>query len=195
MRNDLDLTGHGDPGAVRDDASLVQQAMTSRAAFDELYRCYQPRIYRYLLTYASTPEDAADLTQHVFLRVLEALPSYRQQGIPFGAWLFRIARNAATDSYRRTRRSYSWEHVSEGNHPLAESELEGDAVQRESLNQLRVLVGQLDPLKQEMLALRFTGGLTSAEIGLVVGKSEAAVKKQLTRTLRSLQEAYRDQDA
>ena len=175
-----------------DDALLVRLALTEPAAFAQLYQRYLDRVYRYVYTYADCPEDAADLTQHIFLRVLEALPSYDERGVPFGAWLFRIARNAAVDAYRRRRKSLPWEHVPENLLPFAGPGPEEISVRRDELNQLRILVAQLDPAKQELLALRFGGRLTSAEIAAVLGKSRAAVKKQITRTLLTLKEQCGD---
>jgi RNA polymerase sigma-70 factor (ECF subfamily) len=172
---------------------LIELARGDPAAFAALYRRYLRRVYRYLLTYAEREEDAADLTQHVFLRVLEALPGYTDRGTPFAAWLFRIARNAATDAYRRRRKAIPWEHVPEALLPLAGQDPLAASIRREALNELRVLVARLDPEKQELLALRFAAGLTSAEIGSIVGKSEAAVKRQLSRTIASLRGPFRDE--
>jgi RNA polymerase sigma factor (sigma-70 family) len=76
--------------------------------------------------------------------------------------------------------------------PVSGDDPEAASVRREALNQLRFLISELDPIKQEMLALRFAGRLTAAEIALVVGKSEPAVQKQISRTLHHLQERYRD---
>jgi RNA polymerase sigma-70 factor (ECF subfamily) len=176
--------------STEDERLLVDRARVDVDAFDELYRRYHRRIFGYLRTYAESPEDAADLTQHVFLRALEALPGYEQKGVPFSAWLFRIARNAATDAYRRRRQTLPWEHIPEAMHPLSSDRPEVAAERREALNELRVLVSRLDPRKQELLALRFAAGLTPAEIAAVVAKSEAAVRKQLYRTIRALQEDY-----
>src|SRR4051812_38705252 len=77
------------------DDALVAAARESSEAFGDLYRLYLPRVYRYLSTRTASPEEAADLTQQVFLRAFHALPGYRAKEAPFTAWLFRIARNAA----------------------------------------------------------------------------------------------------
>jgi RNA polymerase sigma-70 factor (ECF subfamily) len=169
---------------------LIERARVDSDAFAELYRRYMRRVFRYLLTYTDSVDDAADLTQHVFLRALEALPAYRHQGVPFAAWLLAIARNAAMDLYRRRRRAIPWDHVSAEWHPFSDSDPEATALQAEGLNRLRLLVAQLDNEKQEMLYLRFAGGLKSAEIALVLGKSEVAVQKALRRTLLQLKERY-----
>ena len=73
-------------------------------AFASLYDEYSPRLYRFLLLRVQEPADAEDLLQRVFLKVIEALPAFEDRGLPFGAWLFRIARNAAID-FERSHRS------------------------------------------------------------------------------------------
>jgi RNA polymerase sigma-70 factor (ECF subfamily) len=174
------------------EAQLIERARSGdRGAFAELYRRHLRRVFHYLLTYTDTVDDAADLTQHVFLRALEALPRYRQQGMPFSAWLFRIARNAATDTYRRQRKTLPWEHLPVAWEPFTDEDPESLTLRLEVLNRLRLLVAQLSPQKQEMLYLRFAGELTAAEIGAVVGKSEAAVQRQLSRMIQRLKEQYR----
>jgi RNA polymerase sigma-70 factor, ECF subfamily len=175
-----------------DEPRLIEAARTDTAAFAQLYHRYVDAVFGYLRTYSESDEDAADLTQHVFFRVLETLPRYRHQGVPFRAWLFRIARNAATDTYRRRRRTLPWDHVPESLQPLSLSDPESIAVHREALNGLRVLVGQLPPEKQELLALRFSGGLSSAEIALILGRTPASVQKELVRIMHRLKEDARD---
>jgi RNA polymerase sigma-70 factor (ECF subfamily) len=160
--------------------------------FAALYEQHLDQVFHYLLTYTDNSEDAADLTQHVFLRALEALPSYEDRGLPVAAWLLRIARNAAIDAYRRKRRTLPWDHLPDEVIPFAGPGPEALAVRRDALNQLRLLIAGLDAEKQDILALRFAADLTIREIAVVLGKSEAAVKKQLTRTIRKLKEQYRE---
>ncbi len=179
------------PYAALPDSDLVPLARSDREAAAELYVRYAPRMYRYLLTYAGSTEDAADLTQHVLLRCLEALPTYRAQH-SFSAWLFRIGRNAAIDAYRQNRRVLPWEHVPESAHPAAREDPEAMAIERETLNQLRVLIARMSPERQELLALRFAAGLTIPQIAAVVEKSEAAVQRQLWRTIAALREHAHD---
>lgn len=183
--------GPGEGFAEIAEAQLIERAQGGDAsAFEELYRRHLRRVFHYLLTYTETIDDATDLTQHVFLRALEALPRYRHGGIPFSAWLFRIARNAATDTYRRQRKTLPWEHLPVAWEPFTDEDPESLTLRLEALNRLRLLVAQLSPQKQEMLYLRFAGELTAAEIGAVVGKSEAAVQRQLSRTIQRLKGRY-----
>jgi RNA polymerase sigma-70 factor (ECF subfamily) len=180
-----------DPNEL-DERRLIEAARTDVAAFAGLYDLYVDAVFGYLRTYSESDEDAVDLTQHVFVRALEALPRYRDHGVPFRAWLFRIARNAATDTYRRRKRTLPWDHVPESLHPFSLSDPESIALHREALNGLRVLVGQLPPEKQELLALRFAGEMTSGEIALVLGRNPAAVQKELVRVMHLLKEHLHD---
>jgi RNA polymerase sigma-70 factor (ECF subfamily) len=180
----------GGSRAASDDA-LVAAARTDPDRFTALYERYLPQIYRYLRTHSATDEEAADLTQVVFMRAWQALPGFRPGKAPIAAWLLRIARNAAIDAHRRNRPALSWDGLPEALQPAVDDlppELGGEQAAR--LARLRLLVRELDPARRELLALRFAAGLTSAQIGVAVGKSEAAVKKQLTRIIASLKEQY-----
>ncbi len=75
----------------------------------------------------TTEEDAADLTQHVFVQALHALPQYRVRAAPFAAWLFRIARNVAIDAHRRRRITVAWDFIPEALQPMGERDPEDGA--------------------------------------------------------------------
>ncbi len=188
MEYSYTLAVRSEPGEIDGEAALVEAAKINPMAFEPLYQRYKERIYRYLFLRVRREEDAADLTQQVFLKALSALPSYRERGIPFAAWLFRIAHHTASDTYRRKKSAVSWDVLSDDERLIAETDLESHILQQERLAHLRQLLGQLDPSKRELLALRFSAGLSTTEIALVIGKSQAAVKKQLTRTLQGLKE-------
>ncbi len=178
---------------VRDDVALVMAARKNPTVFGQLYQRYYDRVYAYLLARTGDVEDAADLTQQVFLKALDALAQFRPQKGTFAAWLFGIARHSATNFQQRRLRTVAWDYP--GNEiapPGYSNDLEETVLQFESFVQLRRLCASLAPAKQEMLALRFVAGLTSAEIGALFGKSEAAVKIQLTRILHSLKEQYHE---
>ncbi len=102
--------------AESDESALVEAARADPVAFGQLYQLYLTRVYRYLRVRTDCQEDAADLAQQVFLQALDALPNYRPTGVPFAAWLFRIARNTAIDSRRRHRTAVPLESLPE---PLA----------------------------------------------------------------------------
>src|SRR5437763_17100867 len=89
------------------EAPLIAAVQHDPAAFTQIYHLYLDRVYHYLRVRTPTPADAEDLTQQVFLRAWEALPGYQARGVPFAAWLFRIAHNLAADHARRARPSAS----------------------------------------------------------------------------------------
>lgn len=175
-----------------DEAVLIERAQADSTAFAALYQRYLDRIYLYLRARVTSDEDAADLTQQVFLQALAALPGYCQHGLPFAAWLFQIARNAVTDNYRRQRTMIPLENVPEGSQPLLAQDVETNILRQERVDRLRKLLANLDPAKRELLALRFAAGLSTPQIAAVVGRSHAAVKKELTRTLQKLKEHYHE---
>jgi RNA polymerase sigma-70 factor (ECF subfamily) len=174
--------------AEDDEALLVRAAQERPEAFGKLYELHVDAVYRYLQLRTGTA-DAADLTQQVFLRAFASLPKYKTRGLPFSAWLFRIARNLATDHHRQRGRTPD-ELLPGMVQADATAAPEQAALQMETLGHLRALLRELDGEKRELLAMRFAAGLSSREIAAVVGKSEAAVKKQLTRILHTLKEKY-----
>lgn len=178
-----------------DEPALIQAAQRDLAAFGPLYARYVDRIYTYLRTRTgrARAEDAADLTQQVFLRALDALPRYHvRAGISIAAWLFRIARNAATDWQRREGRTVGWEAVPEEQHPAAPETADGELLRQDEIAQVHRLLATLDETTREAIVLRFSAQLTLGEIGAVLGISEEAARKRISRALHALKERYRD---
>jgi RNA polymerase sigma-70 factor (ECF subfamily) len=179
-------------GGESAEAALVRAAQKDLTAFAPLYQRYRDRIYAYLRTRTRTGEDAADLTQQVFVQALDALPRYHVQHVPFAAWLLRIARNAAATYHKRHRHTITWDLVPEALQPVAGDDVEAQILQREAVARLRTVLRTCDADTREVLALHFAARLTVAETAAAVGRSEAAVKKQLSRTIRTLKEQYYD---
>ncbi|HUG16785.1 MAG TPA: sigma-70 family RNA polymerase sigma factor [Thermomicrobiales bacterium] len=172
------------------DAQRAQAARVDPAAFSALYAGFHARVFRYLRLRAPSDEEAADLTQQVFVQALDALPRYDERGAPFAAWLFRIARNAAIDAQRKRRPTVDIGLLPDALLLSDEGNPEAEALRQERLERLRVLLGGLDQGQRELLALRFAGGLTAREIAVVVGRREGAVKRQLSRLIQQLREQY-----
>jgi RNA polymerase sigma-70 factor, ECF subfamily len=192
MRGARSMADAGDHGAASDEDALIAAAQSDPAAFGAIYRRYLARVYRYVRAHMASDDDAADLTQQVFLQALAALPEYRPRGAPFAAWLFRIAHHAVVDVHRRRRSSVMLDALPDTLHATGAHDPEAEALRREALEHLGGLVAALDPDKRELLALRFGAQLSSSEIAAVVGKRPEAVKKQLTRILHALKERYHD---
>jgi RNA polymerase sigma-70 factor (ECF subfamily) len=196
MHTDTAMPWRGAADTPDEDAALVRAAQQDRAAFAPLYHRYRHRVYAYLYSRLPHAEDAADLTQQVFVQALAALPRYRLDGPPFAGWLFRIARNAVVDHSRRQRRlTVALDRVPENLHPPTDQDLEAQVVQQEALAHLHATLGSLDPGIRDLLLLRFLGQLTAAEIGAVIGTSPAAASKRLQRALQTLKEQYHEPTA
>ena len=130
-------------GGAEDNAALVA-AQADAAAFAVLYTRYLPRVYRYLRVRTPGDEDAADLTQQVFLQAWRALPGYQARGVPFAAWLFRIAHHLATDAYRRQRRpTLAWDALPVEAQPPADTDLEAAVLHQEALDSPASAAGPL----------------------------------------------------
>lgn len=154
-------------------------------AFTELYDEYAPRVYRFLLLRVREPADAEDLLQRVFLKVIEALPTFQDRGLPFGAWLFRIARNAAIDFERGRRPLLPIETLAATPDP---GEGPAELTEREAARRrVHEALAALTPEQREVVIHRFVGGLTPAEIGRLMGKREGTIRALQFRALRALE--------
>ncbi len=169
-----------------DDDSLIRQIQDDPLLFAALYRRYAPRVYRYLYGRVGNRTDAEDLTAQVFLEVLQALPHYHSQGT-FPAWLFTLVRRRIIDWQRKSRDTISIEWIE--NQVAPDLDLLGEVIRSEDLHRLDELFAQLTDEHQELIRLRFAAGLTYAQIGKVLGRSEAAVGMALTRLLQRLHQA------
>lgn len=180
-------SGQDDTGTPTDEHALVEVARHDPTAFATLYQQYYARVYRYLRIRLQSEEDAADLTQQVFLKALDALPRYQSRSAPFAAWLFTIARHTLADRFRRLPATLPLEAAG---HVQANHEMEAVVLRRESLEQLRLLLNTLNSEARDLLALRFAAGLTAPEIAGILGKRPEAVRKSLSRLLQTLKEQY-----
>ncbi len=184
-----------DPEAdMAPDEPLVRAAQLDPAAFWMLYERHRPAVYRYLRARTTGEEDAADMTATTFERAFAALGGYRPNDSGrFRAWLFRIARNAAVDAARRRQPVTDIEALAEIAGPQA-AEPEPAVLADERIREVRRMVAALAEPGREAIVLRYAGGLTAREIGDVLGKSEAATQKILTRALARLKEAHDARD-
>ena len=171
-----------------DDAAIERLVAEARDgdtwAFGMLFDHYHDRVYRFIASRVQRPSDAEDLTQHVFVKALEALPRYEPRGVPFGGWLFRLARNAVID-HVRTRHDHAdldavigWAHGDSGPDEIAVVRQELDAVGS-------ALAGLTDD-QREAIALRFFGGLSAREAAEAMGKQEGTVRGLQFRAIAAL---------
>jgi RNA polymerase sigma-70 factor (ECF subfamily) len=174
-----------------DEAALVAAAQRDLMNFEPLYDLYVDRIYRYAYRRVGTHHDAEDVTAQTFQQALQALPNYEWRGLPFGAWLFRIAGNIINRRGRTGGREISVEDVTIFSF---HEEIGDDPVDRvtsdETADELVDLVRTLPPDQQRVLVLKFSHGLKNREIGELMGRSEGAVKQLVHRALVNLRSRF-----
>jgi RNA polymerase sigma-70 factor (ECF subfamily) len=176
--------------AVAEDERLALGARSNPTAFATLYGRHRESVFRYLRARCTNDDDALDLTAVTFERALLAIQKYRPVGAGFSAWVLRIARNAAIDQTRLQRARPASAALEAAERQLAEDDPEATAIAADERRRLRALVRALPDPERDAIALRFSVGLTAREIGKIIGKSEEATQKLITRALADLKEAY-----
>ncbi len=160
---------------MQDEPSVVGQAQRGdEEAFAQLYEVYFDKVYRYLVLKIGNRAEAEDMTQQVFLKAYKSIASYRWKGVPFSAWLFRIAHNLMVDFVRKSSRRptvpLDETLLAGSDNPQAEVELRLD------VERLVLATRHLTAAQREVISLRFAGGLPIAEVARTMGKSQGAVK-------------------
>lgn len=176
---------------LNDDAELVAEAKANPNAFGALYERYVKKIYGYLYYQTGNPHDAEDLTERVFQRAMLNLDRYTSRGLPFSAWLYRIAHNLVANWHRDQGRRQMVPLNELGPHDLAairSDAPEALAESREEQERLLQVIRRMPGERQQLLILKFVDHLSNAEIGAVMNRSEGAVKSLYHRTLLSLRD-------
>jgi RNA polymerase sigma-70 factor (ECF subfamily) len=171
-----------------DDAALDRLVGASRegdsAAFGQLFDHFHGPIYRYIASRVQRPADAEDLTQLVFVKALEALPRYESRGVPFGGWLFRLARNSIIDFVRTRHDHADLDGVAE--RQGLEAGPDQVAVDREDMDAVGVALAALTDDQREAIALRFFAGLSAREAAEAMGKQEGTIRGLQFRAIAAL---------
>jgi len=170
--------------ALAEPVPLVAQAPSE--GFAELYERTFPRVYAYVASLLRDRSAAEDVTAQAFERAYRKRRTYRAGRGSMDAWLFGIARNAALDELRKRKRRAVLEADPEDTaSPTPEDQAEL-ALRRETV---RAALASLDGQERDLIALKFAGGLSNAEIARVLGMSESNAGTRLHRTITKLREA------
>ena len=160
---------------MQNEESLVERAkQQDQAAFAQLYEEYFDKIYRYVALKIGDKTEAEDMTQQVFLKAIQSISSFKWKGIPFSAWLYRIAHNQVVDYFRKKKKQAATlldeSLISSDSNPQLTAEHNLD------IEQLLSATKRLTAAQREVISLRFAGGLSIAQVAKIMGKSQGAVK-------------------
>jgi RNA polymerase sigma-70 factor (ECF subfamily) len=174
------------------DGVLIARAGENPEAFGVLYERYVDRIYNYIYYRTGNHHDAEDLTSHTFHRAFQHVPRYVDRGVPFSAWLYRIAHNLVANWHRdRSRRQI----ISIDDLVLTSQRKEDPVSVTEARDRqawLLKMVHRLPPERQQLLILKFIEEMSNAEIAEVMGRTEGAIKSLYHRTLVALRDEVKE---
>jgi len=170
-----------------DERLLVEAAQRDPRRFADLYELHFHRVYAYVVGRVGRREEAEDVTSEVFHQALAGLQSYQWRGVPFSAWLIRIAANAITDRWRRASH--------ESDDPVPENIEDTNVEDIEQCAALSQLVRKLPEDQRRIVILRFVEQKSIKEIAQETCRTEGAVKQLQFRALKKLRAQMEGADA
>jgi RNA polymerase sigma-70 factor, ECF subfamily len=164
-----------------DDRLLVERAKTDPEAFGQLYDRHVRTVYRLALSILHNPAQAEDVTAEVFIKALRGIGGYRDQGRPFTAWLYQVARHTIANEFRGRAAVPIDENLRDASPSLEDGAIRGDEVRN-----IWELVDRLPPAQRTAMILRFRDDLSVRTVARMMGRSEPAVKQLIFRAVQAL---------
>src|SRR5438093_12577466 len=161
---------------------LVEASQRQPRRFAQLYERYFDRVYAFALTRTRERTAAEDVTAETFRQAFQNLSRFEWRGVPFSAWLFRIASNAAADYYQRSSR----EQVVPDIQVESDASWETRLIEVETRTHLFDLVRRLPKDQRRVIQMRFGEELSVSEVAQAMGRSEGAVKSLQHRAMETL---------
>ena len=175
---------------MESDEALVARAKRDRHAFGDLYDRYVEQVYQFTYRRVKNHTTAEDITARVFHRALEQMPRFEWRGIPFGAWLMRIAANLIHDHDGHAQRLIPLQDWAEDGAEVVASDppVEEQYAARQAGEVLWQAVSTLPVVQQQVLVYRFVRDMSVRDIADAMGRTEGAVKQLLFRAVRRLRQ-------
>lgn len=171
-----------------EEQQLVEEAKENTESFGKLYDYYFPKVYSFVAAKCSNRDDAEDITGDVFVKVIENLPKFEWRGLPFGAWIFRIARNTLIDYYGKSGKTRTSD-IEEA-YGVSEDEEKTSphkkAAQNELSERVKEIMKDLSDRDLQVVQLKFYAQMNNREIMQITGLSESNVAVVLFRTLKKI---------
>lgn len=185
------------PVGMEDDEHdlLVQAQQGSVEAFGDLYERFAPAVFRFLYSQLDSRQDAEDLTADVFFRVWQALPRFHHRGVPFLAYLFKVARNVRIDHYRRNALARLTNRTNQDEEIRLTGSGPADLLQvRQDHQEIRKVLDSLRSEYRLVLMLRFIEGKDVEETARLMHRSPGAVRVLTHRALAVLRSHLADEE-
>ncbi len=173
---------------LTEEQQLVEDAKTDGASFAKLYDYYFPKVFAYTAAKVSDRSDAEDLVSETFMKILENLPRYENRGLPFGAWVFTIARNNLNNYYGKHSRSQHSE-LEEGRFIVDDEKQKSPkkkAEEEELASKVKEVLNILPERDLNVIQLKFFAQMNNREIMHITGLSESNVAVIIFRTLKKI---------
>jgi RNA polymerase sigma-70 factor, ECF subfamily len=174
---------------AEDEASVIQKAITDPSAFKPLYEKYFKRIFLFVHHRMGEKSLSADITSQVFLKALLNIHRYSFRGLPFSAWLFRIALNECNDFFRRNNR-YRLVTMEEGMVEHLYEELTAEARLEDLRQRLPEILQRLSVAELQIIELRFFEQRPFKEVADILGISEIYAKVKVYRILDKMKKLF-----
>jgi RNA polymerase sigma-70 factor (ECF subfamily) len=171
------------PRDLEEERQLVEAAKKDPAAFAQLYDRYVDAIHAYVYHQTGSWERAEDVTATTFMRAYAEIGKFEWRGVPYSAWLYRVASNQILRDHRRP----GWIELPDSLVDPGEGPEEA-ALRSDRLAKVQAAVRRLPRNQRQAITLRFGAGLRNAEVAQVMRKSEGAVKLLIFRGLGKLEE-------
>ncbi len=160
---------------MQNEENLIRRAqLHDEEALTRIYEENFDRVYRYVVLKIGDRTEAEDITQQVFINVIKSISSYKWQGAPFTAWLYRIAHNQIVD-YLRRKTKVPTAQLSE-TLPSKDIDPTTAVEQKLQIESITEVMKRLTSAQQQVITLRFTAEMSIAEVAKAMGKSEGAIK-------------------
>lgn len=174
---------------LEEEAAMVAKAKLDLECFEPIYNKYYESIFRYIHRKTDDEDLAADLTSRVFMNAMHSLDKFEFRGVPFGAWLYRIATNEINKHYRDDKKRLLSLEDQKVNLVMTCSELD-DADAEKKQQVLTELISELEDEEIRILELKFFENKNFKEIAFILDKKESAVKMKMYRSLNKLKVRY-----
>ena len=169
--------------------NILRQSQIDPQAFKPIYEKYFKKVYLFAYRRMGDRELAADITQQVFLKALKSISRFQFRGVPFLAWLLRIALNECNEFFRKTKRA-RWVSIDEDSTQFLYEELTYDNTADDLAAKLPSILRTLKEEELHLIQLRFFEGLAFKDVGEVLQMTENNAKVKTYRTLEKIKKQF-----